>query len=168
MRVFATLAIAALACAAPSLASAAQEPPAAQEPSQPAAIVAAVQSCLSAITEGVLDESRLIAGEWKSGRPQAEGKAVDTPLRFFTRGPILLIAGPQGANLALMARVNSADDQTQVVRQLTAILGKPSRKSNSSALWIAAGGRLIEAGSAGTADSPSIRIMIIHPDRKTQ
>ena len=107
MRAFAKAMAAAIAlAAAPALQ--AQGPVSGLRPSEPAAIVAAAQSCNAAIAPQRLDEARLTADGWSGGDVRGRGgERVDTSLRIFSRGRVLLFATPDMEPISSSGRPRS-------------------------------------------------------------
>jgi hypothetical protein len=163
MKAFAKLAAAVLALAAPIHLAGAQGPAGSLRPSEPPAIVAAAQSCRDAVTPEGLDDQRLLADGWARGQLSSNGRNVESPLRMFGRGSIVLFAAPGAPGCILTARIRDMSRYPQVIAAMIAVFGRPYRTAeNAPTIWFFEGGRLMQAEAAGSADRPAIRIAIIY------
>ena len=155
------LAAAALALVAPLTAAPAQET--GQRPSEPAAIVAAAQSCNAALTPERLDDARLVADGWTVATLSGEGRDGEAGLRFFGRDSILLLSMPANPSCMIMARLRSRDDYGRLVEALTAAFGTPAHtEASGSNMWVLPDNRAMQIDPTGNRERPSARLAIIY------
>ena len=132
-------------------------------PVAPAAIVAAAQSCSSAVTTDHLDEQRLRNDRWVLGNVSDHGRPADTPLRFFSRDSLMLINLSGEATCVILARLESRQDFATVRDGLTAAFGQPSRSdADGTTIWVLPEDRAAQLDPAGSREEPSVRIAVIH------
>lgn len=150
--------LAALALAAPISATAQSG----LRPGEPAAIVAAAQSCREAVTPARLDEQRLTADGWTLAQMSQEGRPVESPLRMFGRGSIMLVAMPESPGCLVMARLESAARYAELIQALISAFGAPARTQSGQTLWLLEGNRAMQAETTGSRERPGVRIAIMY------
>lgn len=149
---------AALALAAPALLHA-QGPASSLRPSEPAAIVAAAQSCRAAVTPEGLDEARLTADGW--GRGSVSGG--DNGLIIFGRGDVLLLSTPGTSFCAVTARLRNMRAFPELSQALVAAFGRPSQsEANGTQTWLWEDAKVMRVEATGSRQSPAVRIAIMH------
>ena len=151
-------ALAAALTLAPPAAAQAQGPTSSLRPSDPAAIVAAAQSCRAAVTAERLDEARLTADGW--GRGSVSG---DSGLIIFGRGDVLLLSMPGSTMCAVTARLRNMRTFPQLSEALVAAFGRPSQsEANGTQTWLWEDGKVMRVEATGSRQSPAVRIAIMH------
>ncbi|HEY5712893.1 MAG TPA: hypothetical protein VIT38_13450 [Allosphingosinicella sp.] len=147
----------------------AQNPASGLPPVAPAAIIDAAQSCGNAVTTERLDEQRLAADGWTLGSVTNNGRAADTPLRFFSRNSIMLVTTPGEASCFVMARLESRQSFVAVRDGMTAAFGRPFRADASGMTqWILTESRAAQLDATGSREQPAVRISIIHMSGNNQ
>jgi hypothetical protein len=169
MRAFAKLFWLAAAFAAQPPNAAARGPSSGLPSVEPAAIIAAAQSCSNAVTTEHVDEQRLTADRWVRSQPSEDGRQVDTPLRFFSRDSLLLTTMAGEATCAILARIDSVRGFAAVRDGLTAAFGQPFQSERSGTTrWLLPEHRAAQLDPAGSRDRPSVRIAVIHMSGNSQ
>ena len=124
-------------------------------PSEPAASVAAAQSCRDAITPERLDVEQLSRGGWY--------QAAESPLRLFAREGVILLSNPQGSGCVVTARIAQPATYQMVMEAMVSAFGRASRASpNGEVIWMLPGNRAMQADVTGDRERPAVRIVIIY------
>lgn len=160
MRAFAKLSALALALAPVAVPA---QPAGSLPPSEPDAIVAAVQSCRDAVTSERLDEDRLVAQGWGRGEISAGGASVDMPLRLFSREAIILIATPGSPGCIVTARLADISRYQHLTSGMIAAFGQPAQaaRNGSSVVWFF-DNRVMQLEPTGSRERPAVRIALIY------
>ncbi len=142
----------------------------AQTPNPPAAIVEAATDCWAATGATSIDTAKLTANGWVAGGlKDKDGKAVPTPLRFFSKkdSSITVMVLPTGKNPAcsVMSRVGTVADYKPLMdllmtrlKQLEPTL-KAGRAGTNGAAFLG-GGRIALIEPTGTQTAPAARIVV--------
>jgi hypothetical protein len=142
----------------------------AQTANPPAAIVEATADCWRATGPSSVDLAKLQASGWKAGNLKDKGgKAVPTPLRFFSKADssVMITVLPRGKTPAcsVTSRVAATADYRPLMDQLQARLKqlepglKGSRAGKNGAAFIG-GGRIALIEPTGTQTAPAAMIVV--------
>ena len=142
----------------------------AQTPNPPAAIVEAVADCWEATGPAAIDTAKLTAKGWAlGGLKDKDGKAVDTPLRFYGKkdSTITVMVLPTGESPAcsVSSRVGAIADYKPLMDQLLNRLKllepalKTGRAGTNGAAFLG-GGRIALIEPTGTQTEPAARIVV--------
>lgn len=127
-------------------------------------IVDGVKSCLSATTEKAVEADTLNADGWRSASIAARGKAVDTPLQFFSKGNLLLITNKTGKTPACIITASVADAKA-FDSLSSAVMGEldidgHTKENENNTIYFFPKGHIVQLARTGTIKSPAIRIAV--------
>nr|WP_314442952.1 hypothetical protein [uncultured Sphingomonas sp.] len=142
----------------------------AQSPSAPSAIVEAAADCWEATGASSVNVASLAAKGWKSSNlTDKDGKAVPTPLRFYSKATssVMVMILPDGKSPAcsVVSRVENVAAYKPVMDQLQARLKqlepglKAGRSGTNGAAFLGVG-RMAVIEPTGSQEQPSVRFIV--------
>ena len=158
------IAVALAALAGPALGQAAG-----LKPVGPATVAAAAASCAASLTPTGMDEKRLAEDGWRRANLNSkDGAAVDSPLRIYARGNVVMLLTPDALksvidDCLLMARIESEQAYGQIVAATQASLkGRVIKEDKGSTSWMLPNRKGARIERTGSADKPAVRVSVIH------
>src|SRR3954469_20684926 len=137
-------------------------------PVEPETIAAAARSCADSLSEAGVDEKRLTNEGWQRASLSAKGKAVDSSLRIYARGNVVLLLTPDAVkgvvdDCYLTARIGSRETYARAMNATQAALaGKVIKTDNGSVSWILSGQKAARIDPTGSQDAPAVRISVVY------